>query len=220
MPPRTPCHWTDASMPKSEQSIMDCVFENLWELSVFSEGEPVVCKFDSQGQQDFIRFHDVLSEELAKLTGNLAAAWSKYRGYAARLALLIQYTREAECGTLSQIDGIVIDSESMVAAIQLVRWFGRETKRIYHELEHAVGEDQVKAVLELIQELGGMASSREVMRRGPCIKSKAKVMRIFNQLELASYGKVISTHPSVNGGRPSIIFRLKNSLNDCYGDGD
>ncbi len=215
MPPRTPCLWTDSDMPDHEQAIMDDIFHNLWQLTCDGEDNPVVCRFSDAAKQAYIEFHDQIGHELTALEGHLAAAWSKLRGYVARFALVLQLVRHAEDGTLNPTLPVTVDDESTHAAIELVYWFGNETRRIYQSMNQTEDSKQIQLLMDLIQTKGGMVTLRQAMRNGPCYKSKQSAVTAFERLEREGYGEVISSHPTVNGGRPSVIFRANGS----YGDG-
>lgn len=219
MPPRRAKRWIDAGITDDDQAVMDEIFERLWALSFDDDNEPIVCRFDPEAKNLYEHFYNEHGAEQARLNGNLSAAWSKLEAYTARFALLIHLVRQVEYGPLAPQAVTSIDCDSMQAAIRLVRWFCNETKRVYHELKHAVDESQVQAVLELIYEFGGLLTTRDVMRNGPCLKPVAKVMRVFKQLEDSGHGKVISSHPSINGGRRSIIFQLADDPHGINGDG-
>jgi hypothetical protein len=219
MPPRRPKRWIDEGISDRDQAVIDEIFERLWALSFDDDNEPIACNFDPEAKRVYQQFYNKHGAEQARLSGNLSAAWSKLEAYSARFALLIHLLRQVEYGSLSPQAITTVDVESVQAAIRLVEWFGNETKRVYHELKHAVDESQVQATLELIYEFGGLITTREVMRNGPCIKPIAKVMRVFKELEDLGHGQVISSHPSINGGRRSIIFQLADGTDGNTGNG-
>ena len=71
-----------------------------------------------------MRFYNEHAREQVELSGDLAAAWSKLEGYAARFALLVHLVR-AESGDTTLADASTVDEPSITAGVILSRWFGR-----------------------------------------------------------------------------------------------
>jgi hypothetical protein len=92
---------------------------------------PVDVELHPQAKREFIRFFESHAAEQVTLGDNLAAAWSKLEGYAARFALLFHLVRVAGEDAAA---GDAIDLPDMQASITLARWFADEAARIYAEI--------------------------------------------------------------------------------------
>jgi len=79
--------------------------------------------------------------------GYLESVYSKLEGQAAKLALVIQMLRWTADQSLSNTD---IDAESMGMAIELTRWFRRESKRVYLILNQDRRSDEEETVYEYV----------------------------------------------------------------------
>ena len=96
-----------------------------------NHGEPIpkTLGLDPAAKREWIRFYNSHAEEQAELHGELAAAWSKLEGYAARLALVVHVVRQAANDpTLTTPDAI--DAVSIAAGVRLAGWFGHEARRV------------------------------------------------------------------------------------------
>jgi len=98
-PPRRAKRWTEADIPPDvERSIAD-VFDRLYELRPTTDDDgdpqPVIVPLSADGHAAWVDFYNAHGQEQAELSGDLAAAWSKLEGYAARLALVVHFARWA-----------------------------------------------------------------------------------------------------------------------------
>ena len=82
----------------------------------------------------------------------LAAAWSKLEGYCGRLALILHLRRWAAGDATAE--PFQIDAASVDAAAVLVRWFGRETERVYGVLRENEKEDEERKIVDWIRTRG------------------------------------------------------------------
>ncbi|MDZ4688653.1 MAG: DUF3987 domain-containing protein, partial [Planctomycetaceae bacterium] len=140
-PPKRVRRWTEAGITRAAEESIARLIDRLMSLEpqVDANGdpEPVLVDLSAEAKPVWIDFYNDHAEQQATLSGELAAAWSKLHGYAARLALVLHFVRwAAEDPTLPAIDDV--DVVTLRAAITLSRWFGNEAKRIYtllHETE-------------------------------------------------------------------------------------
>jgi hypothetical protein len=107
-----------------------------------------------------VDFYTAHAAEQFELSGDLAAAWSKLEGYAARLALVFYCCRSA----LDQVDPGFIDERSMSGGIALSQWFAQEAKRVYGVLTSKNLERHREYLVALIRAKGGKITARELMQ--------------------------------------------------------
>jgi hypothetical protein len=132
---------------------------------------------------------------------NLAAAWPKMEGYTARFALIF---------TLCDNPGAeVIDGRSMHNAIRLMRWYMRETIRVYAMLGGKPDERaNDAAILKWLAGRGGAATLSELRDFKQCYRAPDVRERAVDRLIAA--GHVVWDIPDSgpSGGRPPNRFRL------------
>ncbi len=103
-PPRRTKKWTEDEIDERCMVEIDAIFYRLYglEMDTTEDGEivPRVVVLDPAAKAEFIEFFNEHNEEQSQLDGDLAAAFSKLEGYAARFALVIHLTRWAAVKTL------------------------------------------------------------------------------------------------------------------------
>jgi hypothetical protein len=210
MPPRRPRRWSEAEVDPYTRERLARIFAALWALPSEDTDErprPVQLPLTPDAKGAWVRFVEAHGAELAERVGDLAAAWGKLEGYAARLALILH------CCRLAEEDGDLADAgrvapQSVEAAVALVRWFGRETERVYAVLREAEDESADRSALEWIGSLGA-TTVREFQRAFARHYATAAVAE--EALErLARAGRLRSEErlPGPKGGRPATVYRL------------
>jgi hypothetical protein len=116
--------------------------------------QPRVLPLSSSGKAVLVSFCNEHAAEQAGLENDLAAAFSKLECYAARLALVVHLVRQVarDC-TLESADAI--DAASVQAAVDMVRWFAQEAKRVYGILGESDAERDQRELIEWIGRRGG-----------------------------------------------------------------
>ena len=167
MPDRRIEEWSEAEVsPQLEADLLE-IFERLHALDFTRDPEgktiPVILTLDIEAKAKWIAFYNEWRVELASLSGDLAALWSKLEGGAARLALLVHCVRQVwRDPTLRDYD--YVDGVSIEAGIALARWLGAEGRRIYQILGEDEEERAQREALELIRRKGGSISVRDYQR--------------------------------------------------------
>ena len=208
MPPRRPRRWTDDELPVEAEQAMGRVFDQLWSLCGVSGGsadaEPIALAFSPDGKAAWVEFYNKHGSEQSGLSGDLAAAWSKLEGYAARLALLVHLCRWAQDdATLADPDRV--DRASVAAAVELVCWFKHETERLYRVLGETEADQEQRRLVEFIQRNGGAVTVRDT-QRAMSFPTADDARAALD--ELAGAGIGFWEAPEAGPGRPSQRFRL------------
>ena len=84
-----------------------------------------------------------------------------WRGYAARLALVVHCVRVA-AGDPTLVDPDRVDEDSVASGIRLSRWFGNEARRIYAMLSEDARDGERRHLIEWIRVRGGTVTAREL----------------------------------------------------------
>ena len=164
-PPHKPKQWTEADIDPGKEAELEQLFTRLYDLqaTINDAGElcPVHVGLTHDAKAAYTEYYNHHNNEQTDLSGELSAAWSKLEEYAARLALVIHFTRWV-AGTANSDD--VIDAESMQAGIKLAQWFKSEARRIYPRLSESDDDRDQRRLIEWIERKGGSVTAREVQQ--------------------------------------------------------
>ncbi len=207
MPPRTPKQWTEDDLTDSDRAPLEQLLDKLLQLPMpedeQGERQPVDVPLTEEAKRRWVSFYNAHNQEQNDLSGELAAAWSKLEGYAARLALLCELVRVPESKAVSL--------DSIEAGITLARWFADEAVRIYAGLggsgdTGAANEKrELSRVADWIRVRGGEATTRDVQRNLSNYKTSDEAENVLDRLAKASQGKL---EVRETGGRPARVFCL------------
>jgi hypothetical protein len=144
-PPIVAAKWTDETVLQKVSSDYGRVIRTLLDLSCDdSEDGPQSLPLDPGARAEFIAYHDengaTCFTTAAQGAPDLAAALSKLRGAAPRLALVLALARAAENGQAELLTSI--DADSMRAGIALAQWFEGEARRLYGQWAELVAESK------------------------------------------------------------------------------
>jgi hypothetical protein len=206
-PPRQAKRWLDCDVDVSLVRTLGAAYDRLFELAPGQDEDgdpaPKLVTMTPDAKTLFIDFVNKHGIEQTDLDGDLAAAWSKLEGYAARLALVHHLTRWATGGVAD--DGL-LDADSMSAGIELSRWFANEARRVYAGLEETDQERETAELCKLIQERGGTISPRDLARATRKYRQTGKAEEALGRLEKKQLGKWFVLPPTQ--GRPGRVFQL------------
>ena len=165
MPPKMPRKWTERRIPDDATDAVGRIFSRLWSLEadVDSDGDlrPLDLPLTPEARQAWIAFYNRHGAELTALTGDLAAAWSKLEGYAARLALVCHLT---DWAAGSDATPGPVDQAAVESGIALTEWFKNETRRVYAVLGEGDEERADRELVDLIRRRGGAITARELQQ--------------------------------------------------------
>jgi len=213
-PPRMPKRWTEADVSPDLECSIAAVFGRLYGLQPTTDGvgdaQPVIVPLSADGKAAWVNFYNAHGLEQANLSGDLAAAWSKLEGYAARLALVVHFVRWAAADpTLASADKV--DTDSIAAGVTLSRWFGHEATRVYRMLVETDEERDRRRLVELIGRKGGAVTVRELQRTSRLFRTAGEAEIALDALAEAGVGRWERQGPRTRGGRPARIFRLNDT---------
>ncbi len=212
MPPREPKRWTETDIDIEVAEELEAVFEDLLALKMdgleCSELKPLDLPLSPAGQEAWIEFYNEHAAEQVEIGGgDLAAAWSKLEGYAARLALIIHCVRVvARSPGLESAD--CIDASCVRAGATIARWFGVEARRIYAVMNEAEEERDQRRLVELVRVKGGRMTTRQLMQASRSYRGSADDAKLaLQELADVGWGKWQQLAPE-GGGRPSSVLVL------------
>ena len=179
-PPQALLH-TDEELSIETERRFEEVVGRLFAL----EGDETVLPSE-EAKHLWVTFNNQTAREALALPPDLAAAWSKFKGTALRIALILH---------LASPSGETVSLETMRQAITLTEWFKQEAKRIYRNLgfeaprirQPPPGSDA--ELLAWIKDRPDGVSVRDIQRNGPRKFREHQVAEAI-LLRLATGGKV------------------------------
>ncbi|MBW3598527.1 MAG: DUF3987 domain-containing protein, partial [Planctomycetes bacterium] len=208
-PPRRPKHWTEAAIDRTVKAEVQLLIHQLFELKhdIDPKGRrrPVFLALSPAAKDVWTEFYNGHAQELSDLTGDLAAAWSKFEEYPARLALILQIARATQDSGLPCDQ---IDADSMAAAITIIEWCKAETKRVYAMLSESDQDRARRELAEWIERKGGAITARQLQQNYRPLKAPGAAEAALNRLMKAGVGEWSPLPSGRRGGRPSRVFRL------------
>ncbi len=215
MPPKRPRRWTDRRIPPDANDAMQRVFTRLWSLQAKAdptdpdgEPRPVDLPLTQDAKQTWIEFYNRHGAEITAMTGDLAAAWSKLEGYAARLALVCHLVNWAAGNDVAPGP---VDQTAVASGIELVEWFKNETRRVYAVLSETDAERGQRRLVEWIGQRGGKVTVREVQQGHRQFKTKEDAQAALTALVNAGLGQWETVPPTPKGGRACCRFVLSTA---------
>src|SRR5262249_22510255 len=152
MPTKIKKRWTDAEVPREVEDAYHQVLDKLIQLDLDhdEDGEcrPYMLDLAEDAKKLWVAFYNSWAAEQANAEGELAAAYSKLEGYAARLALIHHVVSHV---FLDASDLRLVGTKSIEAGIYLARWFGYEVGRIYATLSETVEQREHRWLVEWIR---------------------------------------------------------------------
>jgi hypothetical protein len=220
MPPRRPKRWTEDELPWQTETALETLVGRLLALDMpedeNGQAQPRDIPLSLQRKQAWIGFYNAHACEQAEMAGDLAAAWSKLEGYAARFALLVHLVR-SESGDQTLVDAGAVDEQSIAAGVKLSRWFGDEAARVYAEIggdaESPEAREQ-RELVRIIRDRGGEITVRGLMQASRRYRSSAEEAEAALGRLVASGAANVWTDDHEGGrGRSVLVFTLTDSGN-------
>lgn len=209
-PPRTAKRWTDAEIDPAAEAATCRLLERLYALepALDEDGRlrPVLTKLSFEAKELWKDYYNQHGAEQTELEGELAAAWSKLEEYAARLALVIHFTRFA-ADDPSLVTSQEVDASSMAAGIRLANWFKREARRAYRLLQETPAETGLRRLEEWLARRGGSATARDVQQGCRWLRAPGAAETVLHELVREGRGVWEATPPGTRG-QPTRRFRL------------
>jgi DNA polymerase I-like protein with 3'-5' exonuclease and polymerase domains len=164
LPPKLPKRWSEVEVALEVERDYQNALDKLLALDFdVKDGEklPHVLGLSQDGKAAWVEFYNRWAMEQAAVEGELAAAFSKLEGCAARFALLHHVVTRVARG---EDDLVPVEPESIEAGVKLCRWFALEARRIYAILSESNEERDTRRLIEFIQSRGGTITVRGLMR--------------------------------------------------------
>jgi 5S rRNA maturation endonuclease (ribonuclease M5) len=218
-PPPKAKPWSENSISDSTQAAMEEVFHRLLSLDFDPDKEeptPIDLPHTAAGKAAWVRFYNQHAREQVDLHGDLAAAWSKVEGYAARFALLVHLVRSV-CDESTLIDHNAVDEYSVGSGVTLARWFADEAARVYAVIGGDTESPEAREQRELVrimQYYGGKITPRQLMQTSRKYRSSAEeAAAALGRLVSAGKANVWTDDHGGGRGRPTLVFTLIDAGN-------
>jgi hypothetical protein len=212
MPPRKQRRWTEFDLEDKHLSALNQLYANLYAMRMHSPDEnkppePILVSLSPQAKKLWVEFYDAHAAEHLELVGDLAAAWSKLEGYAARLALLFHCCRVV---SNESVDPNLIDVRSMASGIVVSNWFAGEAKRVYAVLSTTNEERQRNQLVQLIRGKGGSITARQLQHASRKYRQAVELAEaaLNDLVEHGLASRKMSGPDPDQGGRPTCVWTL------------
>lgn len=196
-PPSRPQVYSDDDVSEATQGGFDDVLKTLFAL----EGDGVVTL--SEDAKELWRvFHDRTAVETTRLSGDLAAAWNKFRGTALRLALILH---------LAESSADVVPFRTMERALVLTEWFKQETRRVYAILADAPRQQAERTEDEALlnwMARRGWVTQREIERGVRCFRGTGRATSVLRRLVKSGRLDEEFRRSGPEGGPSTYVFRV------------
>lgn len=213
MPPVRRRQWSEATVSERTRKRYAAMLAALLAIPMggaLLDPAPVDMPMTKEAKAAWIEFYNAHNlAEQASEGGDLAAAWSKLEGYAARLALILHHVRLVSG---EDADTEAVDAVSMKAGIAIARWFAGEAERVYAMLGGDAETDEYADLVDLIQQRGGRITARELSRASRRYREDGTAREALCQLAEAGKGGWIELPPGKEGGRPVTVFELAGAV--------
>ena len=215
-PPRVPKRWTEADLSPEVEAKIEKLFDRLYGLGA-STGEEEAgglqtreLPLSEEAKQEFVAFFNNHAVDQAASGGDLAAAFAKLEGAAARLALVLHL---AEWAASDEPEPGPVSVENMRRGRRLVEWFKYETRRVYALLSESEEDREIRKVVQAARENGGSATARDLQRKSPSEwPTSEEAEQALERAKQAGKGEWVCDPPSPKGGRPKRELRLFDSV--------
>jgi Protein of unknown function (DUF3987) len=224
MPTAPPKRWSEIEIdPPVEEAYQKAITSLLalgFDTIPGGEDVPHALRLSPEAKAAWVAFYNAWAREQAAAEGELAAAFSKLEGYAARFALLHHVASRVARG---ENDRAAVEKESIEAGVTLCRWFANEARRIYATLSESREERDARRLVEFIQTRGGRISARDLMRsNNRKYPQAAHAEAALEALVTSGHGQWIDCPTTVKGGHPTRVFHLcmTHDTTDTTPDGE
>jgi len=151
------------------------------------DAAPQIAVMSEPAKSAWVALHDELADRIDDADPRLAAALSKLRACAARLALAFHLVAEAG-QRVALREPSPISAEAACGACAVARWFAKETERVYGRLAETAEQAERRRLIELIERNGGDVSARDVMRSSRMFRAAEDAEAALEELARAGLG--------------------------------
>lgn len=199
-PPALPHKYTDDDISEGTGSDFRLLLKNLFSLA----GEEVV-RLTPEAKHLWIQFHDQTSKETTGLTGDLAAAWSKFRDTALRIALVLHLASDGDA---------TVSADTLSRSLCITRWFMQETVRVYELIStksrSRTQDRQEQGLLEWMADRDWV-TARDIKRGPRLLRNADTAEHCLDRLHKKGLIEKKAGLGGERGGRPTTLYRRPNS---------
>ncbi|QJW92578.1 DNA polymerase [Frigoriglobus tundricola] len=211
-PPRVAKEWSEDDIDAAVEARYARLLRGLADLAPHTDARdepyPVALALTPEARTEWVAFYARFARRQTEADGDLAAAFAKLEGYAARLALVHHVVRSVDAGG-SGLEAVPADS--VRAGIALADWFASEAERVYQMLGEAPEAGATRALFERVRRLadrfGGRLTARQLQNSNSRKYPKTEVAEAaLEGLVGHGLGRWEPVPPTGKGGHPSRAF--------------
>ncbi|MEM9751983.1 MAG: DUF3987 domain-containing protein [Planctomycetota bacterium] len=213
-PPKRIARFTEREVSVATEARFDALLDNLLgvEVAVDEHGtpRPRMLPMAADAKRSFVSFQDRIAERSALGTERESAIWSKCRGNALRLALVLHMASVADGGAVSTSS---VGSDAVNAGCVLAEWFANEALRVQAEAEEGEAQHEARQLIDIVRAKGGSITVRDLKRASRRYQPTARARTALQDLAGLGFG-TMQREPSEAGGRPSEVFVLADAFSE------
>ncbi len=207
MPPKQCVRWTDTEPDQDAEQRFHKVVHALRGLPFDSQSSPPWVGLDAMARAAFTRFHDDMAETAEGHDGGgMAAAVPKLVRIGLRLAMIHHCATEADADRDPGKDSI--SETSMLAGVELARWFETEAERVYAMLSEKPEDRAARTLAEWVKRKAGRATPRDLQRSSRKYATTDAAEAALDALVTAGIGLWEELAPPKSGGWGGRVFVL------------
>ena len=214
-PPSKPALWSNAELPEDVEREYANVVNALLSipLTLDDNGDPAprFIPLSDEAKPAFVAWHDEHARDTADAGGDLAASYSKIKGYCARFALILHLAAIAAGD--AEADRTRITLPSLRAAIRLAEWFKAQARRVCDRFAENEEDRDRRELAEWIERRGSSVTVRELTHGLRQYRNATDAAQAaLDDLATAGFGRWEHPAPGPTGGRPSPRLHLVASV--------
>lgn len=208
---------TDFEITPPVEDRMADIFHKLIDLQFSDDGLPQVVKLSREAKDLYYKYiQGDHTDDIKSSSGALRMSFSKEIGRVARIALILHMVKTVRVGD-NPADPGTIEADSMIEAIEFVRWFKHETRRVYQRFIYRERLEEINfKVLKFIQSKGGEVDVRDVVSGIRKIENAVQARSELDKIDHAGMGMWLLPTTGPGGGSPRSakqVFRLFSAGN-------
>jgi len=213
MPPKQCVRWTDTEPDQEAERRFRAVVHSLRELPFDPKSSIPWVGLEVTARAAFTVFHDEMAATAEGHDGGgMAAAIPKLVRVALRLAMIHHCATEAAAGRDPGKGSIA--HASIIAGIELAKWFETEAERVYAMLSEKPEDRAARMLAEWVKRRGGRATPRDLQRSSRKYPTTDTAEAALDALVTADVGHWEDLPPPKSGGWGGRVFVLVDPAAD------
>lgn len=203
---------TDFEISDEVEKRMEGIFHRLIDLQFSDDGTPQVVKLSPESWQLYSGYiKGEHTDDIKSSSGALRSSFGKEVGRTGRIALILHLVKTVRVGN-NPADPLILEADTMRAAIKMVQYFKDETRRVYQRFIYRERIEETNGrLIKFIQNKGGEVEVRDVVSGCRGIDNADEARSELDKIERAGMGAWVQ--PSAGReGLEALVRAWKDSI--------